>query len=187
MTGSAAAKKMPLFFESLEVQPIIEGIKSYLQGGFDINEIVTNDDNIQLSFGRCALREICELENIPLGGNLCMLFHNYINGMIVKLTEKNFKMNILEAGNAACIIKHNTTVLPLIGAIWKSRKSMALQDVSSPMDKEKTPLEVIKQATSEKWAALDLSVSFMKKLPPEIGNLTNLEVLTLKGIVRFYI
>lgn len=106
MAGGAAAKKMPLFFESHDVQPIIQGIKSYLKGGFDISDIITDED-IELSFTRCPLREICEIENIPVGGSLCMLFHNYMNGMIMKLTEKEFKMSILEPGDTTCIIKHS--------------------------------------------------------------------------------
>ncbi len=106
MAGGAAARKMPLFFESNDIQPIIQGIKSYLQGGFDISDIITGED-IELSFGRCPLREVCETENIPVGDSLCMLFHNYMNGMIMKLTEKDFKMSILESGDTACIIKHS--------------------------------------------------------------------------------
>lgn len=108
MAGRAAAKKMPLFFETRDAQTVIQSIKFFLEGGFDISDIViVGEEKIELTFGRCALREMCEELNIPIGNNICTLFHNYMNGMIMEFTEGEFTMSIRETGDNRCMIEHS--------------------------------------------------------------------------------
>jgi len=103
--GQEAARKMPLFFESPDISSVMEGIQHFLEGGFDITSEIADED-IELTVGRCALREVCEIENLPLNGDLCKLFHDYMNGMITELAKRKFKMDILKTGDT-CVIKHN--------------------------------------------------------------------------------
>ncbi|MCP4346363.1 MAG: hypothetical protein GY795_12655 [Desulfobacterales bacterium] len=109
MAGKEAARKMPIYFKSSEIQPVLDGIESYLTGGFEITHKIIDENEsivIKQTFGKCVLREVCEIEDIPLGGELCSLFHHHINGMISELTARNFRMNILKTGDT-CAIRYS--------------------------------------------------------------------------------
>lgn len=102
--GVEASKKLPLFFESTDRQSIIEGIQEHLKGGFGITSQIS-DGVTELSFDKCALRYICAIEDIPVGGSLCALFHDYMNGMIDELGGIKSRVKIVDSGET-CKVQH---------------------------------------------------------------------------------
>lgn len=108
LAGRAAAKKMPSYFESKDIGTVVKGVENFLRGGFDIS---CRNDNGRLTFqfGRCALREVCGINNVPLGGDLCQYFHSYLKGMIAEHSQKKFDVKKMEAGVNSCHIEYTVT------------------------------------------------------------------------------
>lgn len=104
MAGREAARKMPLFFETSDEVSVLNALQKNLSGGFDI-EYDIRDGEIKLTIGRCVLRDMCEVEDIAPGGELCKLFHSYMNGMLLEFMKKNYKVTINSTG-ASCSITH---------------------------------------------------------------------------------
>ena len=103
-SGREFAKKMPVMFDSNDMKATIDQLIYYLKGGFDISSELS-EKQINFKISRCALKNICKLNSNELGNDLCKLFHFYMNGMIIEITRKKFRMSIHETGEV-CTIKH---------------------------------------------------------------------------------
>jgi hypothetical protein len=101
-SGREFAKKMPILFDSTNMKDSIDKLTKYLQGGFDISSELS-ENQINFTFSRCALKNICQLKKDDLGGYLCKLFHLYMNGIIIQITKKNLKMAIIKTGDECCV------------------------------------------------------------------------------------
>jgi len=102
--GKEAARKMPAYFENRDIKTILEEIKKYFNDGFGITYTLENNE-ITLTFDRCALKDICRIEGIQLGGDLCRHFHNYLNGIVIEHAGTNYDVDIIQYGEH-CIVTH---------------------------------------------------------------------------------
>ena len=93
VAGKEAGKKIP--FENLNpsINEVLEHLIKYFAGGFDFQFQMQGSD-VQCTFGRCVLRNICRNQNLDLGTHLCNMFHSYLAGVVSQLAGKNYSSTI---------------------------------------------------------------------------------------------
>jgi hypothetical protein len=101
--GSAAAEKMPIDFESFDLKYVIDSIIQLWKDGFEISYNI-NDGQIEFTFTKCALKEICELCGHQPGDDFCAFFHSYFNGMLGKHTKEKYEVKNIKAGDSCSIV-----------------------------------------------------------------------------------
>jgi len=102
-SGKHMAKKLPV---NLPVPPpmdqVMDVLVERLSAGFDI-EYTTDDTKIQMKVGRCAIRDVCDNRGLEVGGELCVMLHNFWAGMIAELRSRPIRCNDFSAGKACSI------------------------------------------------------------------------------------
>ena len=58
-----------------------------------------------LSFGRCAMRDVCRGRGLAPGGPLCAVFHSYLDGMVNELVHRPVKSHLEAAGEERCEVR----------------------------------------------------------------------------------
>lgn len=104
IAGRAMAKKLPVEMKEPTLASVLETVSGRMQAGFDIASVHSGESEASLTFGRCALREVCNVRGIQAGGPLCKIFHSYFDGILNELLRKPIKSEIVEAGAGSCRI-----------------------------------------------------------------------------------
>lgn len=104
IAGRAMAHKLPLYLANPSLEQVLELLSKRMQAGFDIETTLQPDGSAEVTFGRCALREVCRLRDKPVGRATCRLFHSYFDGIVNELMHRPVKSEILETG-PVCRIK----------------------------------------------------------------------------------
>jgi len=60
------------------------------------------DDELKISVGRCFVRELCQQQGLELGGELCVLYYNYLAGYLGKLAGVRLRLMQAERGEEHC-------------------------------------------------------------------------------------
>lgn len=82
--GRQMARKMPVHLVEPTLGDALAAIAPRLSGGFAI-EAAPDAAGAEVGLTRCAIREVCAKRNIPVGGDLCKVFHYYLAGMAAEL------------------------------------------------------------------------------------------------------
>jgi hypothetical protein len=61
-----------------------------------------SDDLLTVRVSGCFVREVCEREGIPLGGELCVLFYNYLAGYLSRMGGFKPRLQHAERGHTGC-------------------------------------------------------------------------------------
>ena len=104
IAGRAMARKLPLHLEEPTMDQVLELLGTRMQAGFELKTSPAADGSTEVSFGRCALREVCRLRQRPEGGSVCRLFHSYFDGIVNELLHRPVKSEIVSTGET-CLIK----------------------------------------------------------------------------------
>ncbi len=59
-------------------------------------------DEIQVKVGRCFVRELCQQQGLELGGELCVLFYNYLAGYVGRMASVRLRLVGAERGWQGC-------------------------------------------------------------------------------------
>jgi hypothetical protein len=62
-----------------------------------------NGEQLTIEVKECFVRELCAKEKLELGGELCILFYNYLAGYIGRMGNAKLKLNSAERGAAKCV------------------------------------------------------------------------------------
>lgn len=103
IAGRAMARKLPLSLDEPELSTVLKVLANRMQAGFQMTVILSGDNIADVSFDRCALREVCALRNTETGGAICKLFHAYFDGIVNELLHRPVKSEIVEAGQICSI------------------------------------------------------------------------------------
>ncbi len=99
--GKEIAKKMPIYIKNPSIEEVTATLQKRLAAGFDFScEPV--DDGLNLSFTKCAIRDVCENRGMEIGGELCSIFHYYLGGMFSQFSKKQTRPKILSSGCDRC-------------------------------------------------------------------------------------
>ncbi len=102
MAGKHMAKKLPIYLVEPSLDDVLDALKQQMKGGFELSASIA-DGEAQVSFGRCAIREVCARRNQNPGGEVCELFHHYFSGMVGELLGARVRGSILSAEEESCV------------------------------------------------------------------------------------
>jgi hypothetical protein len=97
IAGRHMAKNLPLYLADPKLPDVLTALAEHMQAGFDIT-FQCEDKVADITFGRCVIREVCKSRNLPLGGELCRLFHFYTDGMVNELCQRPAKSSLTSSG-----------------------------------------------------------------------------------------
>ena len=98
IAGRELARKLPIDVPATDRKEIIRQVAAHFNNGYDIRTGKTEDGNHEMiQFGDCAIREVCRSRQMPLGGELCHLFHYYFDGVINELVKCPVKSEVTPA------------------------------------------------------------------------------------------
>ncbi|MGE5341028.1 MAG: hypothetical protein ACM3SY_06045 [Candidatus Omnitrophota bacterium] len=104
--GREAARKMPLYFEQTDLEATLAELKKHFEGGFDWSYALGKEE-FTMTFKHCALKEICQIEHVAPGEDLCRHFHDYLNGVIIEHSKERYKVDSIQPGDC-CLVKHRS-------------------------------------------------------------------------------
>lgn len=55
-------------------------------------------DTLTINVGQCAVRDVCEREGLELGGEMCILYYNYLAGYIGKMGGARLRLEDAQRG-----------------------------------------------------------------------------------------
>jgi DNA-binding transcriptional regulator YbjK len=103
IAGREMARKLPLHLDNPSLEQVIALLAKRMQAGFEITASETADGAANVTFGRCALREVCNQRKMQTGSAVCRLFHSYFDGIVNELMHRPVKSEIVETGDVCCI------------------------------------------------------------------------------------
>lgn len=98
IAGRQFARKMPIHLESPSLDEAIDAFAAHVRKGFDIGH-APSGSGVDLTFGRCAMRDVCRSRGSEPGGEVCRLFHMFVDGVVNELYARPTKSTIVTAGD----------------------------------------------------------------------------------------
>lgn len=105
--GRAMGRKLPIDLSEQTLEAVVAALARQMSAGYQIESRVSGAA-AELTFSRCAVREVCKNRQIPLGSDLCKMFHYYVAGMAAQLLGKPVRSGALTAGDATCTARLDT-------------------------------------------------------------------------------
>lgn len=102
MSGRSLATQLPRYQQPKSLEEALEIMVNIFSGAWDIKPEV-NDDMLTLTIGKCFIRDLCKKEGIALGGDLCVLFYNYLAGYFNKISGMRPRLKNAERGDNQCV------------------------------------------------------------------------------------
>jgi hypothetical protein len=100
VAGRQAAEKLPVHLPEPTADAVLAAVQAHMRAAFDIDGRVEGS-RVELAFGRCAIREACRAQGREAGGDLCRLFHFYLDGFFNGLLQRPTKSTV-EPGADRC-------------------------------------------------------------------------------------
>ncbi len=104
LAGCHMAEKLPVYLPHPTLDNVLAAVTEHLSSGYDI-EVRRDEEGASLTFGRCAIRDILTERKIPVGGDLCKVFHYTVAGMVNQLLGKGAKGSIVTPGGDRCLTR----------------------------------------------------------------------------------
>jgi len=106
IAGRKMARKMPIYLQRPSPSEVLTAFSEYLKAGFEISH-QAREGALDITFGRCAIREVCSNRGIATGGSLCKLFHEFTDGVVNELSSRPTKGHIITSGSS-CVARMDT-------------------------------------------------------------------------------
>ena len=97
IAGRHMAKNLPLYLADPTLPEVLAALASHMQAGFEIT-YRCEQKTAEISFGRCVIREVCHSRSLPIGGELCRLFHYYTDGLVNELCQRPARSSLVASG-----------------------------------------------------------------------------------------
>ncbi|HJV36386.1 hypothetical protein [Geomonas sp.] len=102
IAGREMAAKLPVHLRDPALPEVARLLAERMQAGFEFAL-----EEKRLTFGRCVIRDVCELRGMESGGALCRLFHAYLDGVMDGLLYRPIKSELVSAGKR-CVAELET-------------------------------------------------------------------------------
>ncbi|MBD3344710.1 MAG: 4Fe-4S dicluster domain-containing protein [Chitinivibrionales bacterium] len=102
MAGRSLATQLPRYQHPESVEDVLAMIVHMFSGAWEI-EPELSDDKLTLTVGKCFIRDLCGREGISLGGDLCVLFYNYLAGYFNKISGIRPRLTKASRGQEQCV------------------------------------------------------------------------------------
>jgi ferredoxin len=101
LAGRTLAGQLPRYRQPKGIQEALTLAQEQFFPAWELQPTLSGD---QLSIGvkGCFVRELCQREGIALGGELCILFYNYLAGYLSRMGGVKPRLVNADRGDAAC-------------------------------------------------------------------------------------
>jgi len=105
-SGGIAAVHLPEIYECATLEEILDRLQLRFRHSFAFEpQIIDGGDQIVFKFGHCALKTVVSESGQKQGdGALCIVFHEYLAGLLGAFTKRQYMIELLNAGSA-CELK----------------------------------------------------------------------------------
>ena len=100
--GKHRARKIPLYMPSPTLDEALDALAERMKGGFEITH-APGAGGLEVRFGRCAIRAVCEERQHAPGCALCSMFHSYFDGLANELVGRPIKSSITNTGESCSV------------------------------------------------------------------------------------
>lgn len=97
IAGRHMARNMPVYLPAPNLPDALAALADRMKAGFDIR-FQCAGQGAEITFGRCVIREVCHARDLPVGGELCRLFHYYTDGIVNELCLRPAKSALVSSG-----------------------------------------------------------------------------------------
>jgi len=105
MAGRTLATQLPRYRVPESFQEALDQAIAQFAPAWDINTDYDGSAKLNVKVKNCFIRKLCNEKGIELGGDLCVLFYNYMAGYIGKLGNARLKLVELSPGTKECGIE----------------------------------------------------------------------------------
>jgi hypothetical protein len=98
IAGRQFARKMPVYLDSPSLSQVLDAFSAQVQKGFEIRHVASGT-GVDLTFDRCAMRDVCRSRGAEPGGEVCRLFHMFVDGVVNELYARPTKSTITSTGD----------------------------------------------------------------------------------------
>jgi hypothetical protein len=105
--GRQMARKLPDYLPEPTLETVLDTLADRLRKGFDMTYERGDDGEMTVAFERCAIRQVCEARGKPVGGDLCRIFRNYLDGVVCELLARPARSTVISCGES-CRIRLET-------------------------------------------------------------------------------
>ena len=97
MAGRTLARHLPRYREPAGLDEALALAKKQFSPAW-VFETTRNGDELTIDVGRCFVRETCEREGQELGGEMCVLFYNYLAGYLGRMGRVRLRLMDADRG-----------------------------------------------------------------------------------------
>lgn len=101
LAGRTLAGQLPRYHQPETQAEVLALAREQFAPAWDLT-FETRDDGLTISVGGCFVREVCAAEGLPLGGELCVLFYNYLAGYLSRMLGAKPRLLQADRGDARC-------------------------------------------------------------------------------------
>ena len=102
--GRQMARKLPDYLPEPTLETVLGVIADRLRKGFDMTFERGEDGEMNVLFDRCAIRKVCQARGKPVGGDLCRIFRNYLDGVVCELLARPARSTVVSCGESCRIL-----------------------------------------------------------------------------------
>jgi hypothetical protein len=101
--GRQMARKLPDYLPEPTLEAVLDIIAGHLRKGFEMTYTHEEDGETSVRFERCAIRQVCRAREKPVGGDLCRIFHNYLDGVVCELLARPTRSTVVSCSESCRI------------------------------------------------------------------------------------
>jgi NAD-dependent dihydropyrimidine dehydrogenase PreA subunit len=102
MAGRTLATQLPRYQVPKTFQDVLDLAVAQFSPTWELKPAMEGDENLTVDVGECYIRELCKAKGLELGGDLCVLFYNYLAGYIGRMSDSRLKLVESAPGDKAC-------------------------------------------------------------------------------------
>ena len=102
IAGRGMAAKWPIDLDHPTLRETLDVVSDRMKDGFDIS-FVEQQNAVDVTFKKCAIREVCRGRSLEPGGPLCKLFHSYFDGVVNEIVSKPVKSELVQTSDTCTL------------------------------------------------------------------------------------
>ncbi len=99
MAGRTLATHLPRYHVPADFKEALAMVVEQLAPTWDLEASYDGAESLKITAGTCFIRDLCRREGLELGGDLCVLFYNYLAGYLAKLSGVRLKLEKTSPGD----------------------------------------------------------------------------------------
>ncbi len=103
LAGRTLAGQLPRYQVCRSLEEALQLAREQFAPAWEIETKLEGEDKLFIEVKGCFVRELCQRENIDLGGELCTLFFYYLTGYIAKMGNARLRLMKADRGASGCV------------------------------------------------------------------------------------